>query len=296
MNTDKCIYINDLSEILQSSGCPIVPSKLKDNDVIYIPTTFDTDGIKVYHRDRRYQVDIDTFFERSHISCSYLENAYFSGEWYSEDTIFKRLNDNERYIIYCDHLYLGILIKDADKLYNLMKIPSFYWVVYFNECMFMFNDGENYRFLEENVNVNNKRRVIIFEPDDVLSIGEGAYRKDYEVVKHIMKYHGQDLNSIIVRQIGGYRGGLHFTLNRKDCDDFDIKYEKGLEIYPDNLTFIDSKTNEKFSIYDTCDTVELERTWKNKKSYNTDKVIDRLRSNIWDTLEPRYRGGFIDLN
>lgn len=61
-----------------------------------------------------------------------------------------------------------------------------------------------------------------------------------------MKYHGQDLNSIIVRQIGGYRGGLHFTLNRKDCDDFDIKYEKGLEIYPDNLTFIDSKTNENF--------------------------------------------------
>lgn len=49
MNTDKYIYINDLSEILQSSGCPIVPSKLKDNDVIYIPTTFDTDGIKVYN-------------------------------------------------------------------------------------------------------------------------------------------------------------------------------------------------------------------------------------------------------
>lgn len=61
MNTDKNIYINDLSEILQSSGCPIVPSKLKDNDVIYIPTTLDTDGIKVYHRDRRYQVDIDIF-------------------------------------------------------------------------------------------------------------------------------------------------------------------------------------------------------------------------------------------
>lgn len=74
------------------------------------------------------------------------------------------MNDNERYIIYCDHLYLGILIKDADKLYNLMKIPSFYWVVYFNECMFMFNDGENYRFLEENVNVNNKRRVIFLRP------------------------------------------------------------------------------------------------------------------------------------
>ena len=34
MNTDKNIYINDLSEILQSSGCPIVPSKLKDNDVM----------------------------------------------------------------------------------------------------------------------------------------------------------------------------------------------------------------------------------------------------------------------
>ena len=96
MNTYKCIYINDQSEVLQSSGCPIVPSKLKDNDVIYIPTTFDTDGIKVYHKDRRYQVDIDTFFERSHISCTYRKNAYFSGEWYSENTIFKRLNDNER--------------------------------------------------------------------------------------------------------------------------------------------------------------------------------------------------------
>lgn len=175
-----------------------------------------------------------------------------------------------------------------------MKIPSFYWVVYFNECMFMFNDGENYQFLEENVNVNNKRRVIFFESDDVLSIGEGTYRKDYEVVKHVMKYHGQDLDSIIVRQIGGYSGGLHFTLNRKDCDDFGIKYEKGLEIYPDNLNFIDPKTNEKFSIYDTWSTVELERTWKNKKSYNTDKVIERLRSNIWDTLEPGYRKGFID--
>lgn len=105
---------------------------------------------------------------------------------------------------------------------------------------------QNYSFLGEN---DNPTEIRLIEDNCNIIIGEGEHSKIFKVIRQINRYLGVDINAIIVKQVGGYRGGILFSLSRKDCADFGIKYEEGLQLYPLGInykpyTFFTKEKNE----------------------------------------------------
>lgn len=58
--------------------------------------------------------------------------------------------------------------------------------------------------------------------------------KIYELVGVIDEYQGTQIDSVIVKQVGGEQGKI-FTLSKNDCAYLNIEYEKGLQLFPKNL-------------------------------------------------------------
>ncbi len=58
--------------------------------------------------------------------------------------------------------------------------------------------------------------------------------KIYELVGVHDEYDGIALNSVIVKQVGGYQGKI-FTLSKHDCECMGIEYENGLQLFPKHL-------------------------------------------------------------
>ena len=60
--------------------------------------------------------------------------------------------------------------------------------------------------------------------------------KVYELVGVHDKFDNIDINSIIVKQIGGNKDKI-FTLSKNDCKHIGIKYENGLQLFPKQLNW-----------------------------------------------------------
>ena len=94
---------------------------------------------------------------------------------------------------------------------------------------------QEYSFLGENTDKTTDTCKI--DSRCHIIIGEGEYAKIFKVIKQINQYLGMDINAIIVKQVGGYKGGMSFSLTRKDCDDFGVKYEEGLQLFPLGINY-----------------------------------------------------------
>ena len=60
--------------------------------------------------------------------------------------------------------------------------------------------------------------------------------KVYELVGVHDEYDGININSVIVKQVGGYQDKI-FTLSKHDCECMGIKYENGLQLFPKHLNW-----------------------------------------------------------
>lgn len=60
--------------------------------------------------------------------------------------------------------------------------------------------------------------------------------KVYELIGTINNFNGVNIDSVIVKQVGG-ENGLIFTLSKNDCAHLGIKYQKGLQLFPQKLSW-----------------------------------------------------------
>ena len=60
--------------------------------------------------------------------------------------------------------------------------------------------------------------------------------KIYELIGVVNDFDGVKIDSVIVKQIGGDKG-LIFTLSKNDCAHLGIEYQKGLQLFPKNLSW-----------------------------------------------------------
>ncbi len=60
--------------------------------------------------------------------------------------------------------------------------------------------------------------------------------KIYELVGVHDEYDGININSVIVKQVGGYKDKI-FTLSKHDCECMGIEYENGLQLFPKHLSW-----------------------------------------------------------
>jgi hypothetical protein len=60
--------------------------------------------------------------------------------------------------------------------------------------------------------------------------------KIYELVGVHDEYDGININSVIVKQVGGYQDRI-FTLSKHDCECMGIEYENGLQLFPKHLSW-----------------------------------------------------------
>ncbi len=60
--------------------------------------------------------------------------------------------------------------------------------------------------------------------------------KIYELIGVHDEYDGININSVIVKQVGGYQDKI-FTLSKHDCECMGIEYENGLQLFPKHLSW-----------------------------------------------------------
>jgi hypothetical protein len=60
--------------------------------------------------------------------------------------------------------------------------------------------------------------------------------KIYELIGVHDEYDGININSVIVKQVGGYQDRI-FTLSKHDCECMGIEYENGLQLFPKHLSW-----------------------------------------------------------
>jgi len=60
--------------------------------------------------------------------------------------------------------------------------------------------------------------------------------KIYELIGVHDEYDGININSVIVKQVGGYQDKI-FTLSKHDCECMGIEYENGLQLFPKHLNW-----------------------------------------------------------
>lgn len=60
--------------------------------------------------------------------------------------------------------------------------------------------------------------------------------KVYELIGVHDEYDGININSVIVKQVGGYQDRI-FTLSKHDCECMGIEYENGLQLFPKHLSW-----------------------------------------------------------
>ena len=60
--------------------------------------------------------------------------------------------------------------------------------------------------------------------------------KIYELIGIHDEYDGININSVIVKQVGGYQDKI-FTLSKHDCECMGIEYENGLQLFPKHLNW-----------------------------------------------------------
>lgn len=58
--------------------------------------------------------------------------------------------------------------------------------------------------------------------------------KEYILKGVVNSFHGVDINSVVVKQVGGERGPI-FTLSRHDCSELGIDFEDGLQLFPKGM-------------------------------------------------------------
>ena len=73
--------------------------------------------------------------------------------------------------------------------------------------------------------------------------------KEYELVGIVNEVNDVVLDSVIMRQISGEQGTI-FTLTKNDCRNLNIEFQRGLQLFPKNLNWIEVH----------CDEEEIEET------------------------------------
>lgn len=90
-------------------------------------------------------------------------------------------------------------------------------------------------YVNEDINaLNTLRKGRTYMLKGMSCDGFKTREKVYEVVGFVDRYHGVDINSVIVKQVSGDHG-LIFTLSKNDCNCLNIEYEPGLQLFPLNM-------------------------------------------------------------
>lgn len=95
-------------------------------------------------------------------------------------------------------------------------------------------------------------------------------KKDYVLKGLVNTLHGVELNSVIVKQVGGERGPI-FTLSKHDCDELGIEFEDGLQLFPKGMPW---KIKERDILFDEHD---LSTNPTSKKDNMIRHVLLKLR-------------------
>jgi len=90
-----------------------------------------------------------------------------------------------------------------------------------------------------NETADEERRLVIGERYSLTGSPCEGFQMDeriYELIGKVDTFNGVDVNSLIVKQVGGMES-VKFALSKSDCDDIGIEYQKGLILLPRDLSW-----------------------------------------------------------
>lgn len=83
-------------------------------------------------------------------------------------------------------------------------------------------------------------------------------KKEYELVGIVSQINGVVLDSVIMKQVSGTSDTI-FSLTKHDCRNLNIEFQKGLQMFPKNLNWVEVKSDEE--------SIKVEETIENKRDF-----------------------------
>lgn len=124
-----------------------------------------------------------------------------------------------------------------EKLEKLFELPS---------ELFSAIDYTNMGIINEKT--NKLPRFIIGENYSLKGVSCDGFdmpEKVYKLIGIVNEYAGVNVDSVIVKQVGGERGQI-FTLSKNDCAQLGIEYENGLQLFPKKMSWTRVKDKVDF--------------------------------------------------
>lgn len=153
-------------------------------------------------------------------------------------------------------------INDVHK-YGLKKMFILRWDAYrkdsLNRCVRLHSDVFPIEYYDEdypstNIMPTKNIEKNVYSLIESVADGFEPVTRSYEIISKVNDINGIPIEGYVARQISGPSTTI-FSLTKYDCNTLGIKYEKGLQLFPKNMGWIDGDTEIKQEITSETNTI-----------------------------------------